>query len=1197
MADQKNPPIKAEPQLKKRTYYKKANRIIEKYPGDNIKNYKKFVENGSTTGYWHDVVENLKEKEIKKVKDKLGALDVTDPRTFKNLLKNKEFGTIFTGVAFLKKKLSDRQIDMLWRELTVMTASTFKIYTIEALQPHFVPINDANKDMFFKVLEGGFEEGYDLTTNSDRPPDKFDVTGGFSTIESVEVFSNTKPENFKKNKNGGFFKFANTTVFDLERYQVYKPNQISIRDNCLIHSLKLTDLSEEKINSVILGMVCKLTVKEAGKSTYQQINRVSQFTVKSNLNKIVNVINRNIIVRQFNANTDMIQKQIYKAKKSDGKDIELALYMNHFFIYEDTIYSSFSVNNYNRIMEIKEKQDVTFKRYLCDMYTIKNIIKIKKDDTFCKAAKGRRVNSLRLMKTLMDNNFFIPVNKHQYTETVEEFQKTDFIDLTEHIYELSEQRICLLKDKLLEKMKKGPKHEHIYFADTENYVNTCIHRLMMLGVVNMTDDTVTIFNEKNFRNYSEKYSGQQTIILKWLSLMTGNGKHSALCYYHNLKYDLNIIEKYVQIRKKTEKSGAVYAVELTFKGKLITLVDSYKMINKPLVKFNKTFALDEKYNKKEAMAYGYFTPENNGEICKVDKYKDILPFKERPILMDTLKEDVDLMFDYNMENNTFNPTALYEDYLRLDCLVLKKGIIKLNSLIKEITTTKNIENGLSIFESLTISSLSDKFMILEGCYDDVYEVAGTLREFISKAVYGGRVDVNKKYQGITIKGLIDDFDAVSSYPSAMARLCDEMGLPKGAAKLMNTKDKWKEFFTSYDKIKDEKMLDTYVWQENITNTNKLWSDVNLAIVEVKITAINKKQQMPFIAHRIKGGSTEYLNKIPKKNLIIDSIALQDLIEFHEIEFDIIKGVYWNEGGNNFLGGVIKNLFQERLKVKDINEPLGEIIKLMLNSVYGKTIISKSSTVKKIVKAKVYKKIDGKFVCTNEDNLSTYIYSNHNTIKSYRKINETQFEVEEIDVDYSYNRGHVGCAILSMAKRMMNEVFNIANDNGLVIYYTDTDSMHVNHIEIKLLAEKYEEKYGRVLIGKQLGQFHSDFSMAGAPKGSVIVAIKSIFLAKKVYHDKLRATLYGIDGADDVVMYGYHNRMKGVTEEGLIKQVKDFKNNYTKLYQKLAEGKPMKFTLNPFDVEEHKQKVLFNVRNGQVTTKPEFNRTVKFTKVN
>ena len=58
-------------------------------------------------------------------------------------------------------------------------------------------------------------------------------------------------------------------------------------------------------------------------------------------------------------------------------------------------------------------------------------------------------------------------------------------------------------------------------------------------------------------------------------------------------------------------------------------------------------------------------------------------------------------------------------------------------------------------------------------------------------------------------------------------------------------------------------------------------------------------------------------------------------------------------------------------------------------------------------------------------------------------------------------------------------------------------MHMNDEEIKELSVKFTEKYNRTLIGKNMGQFHSDFTHKNK-ECSNVVSIKSIFLGKKAY---------------------------------------------------------------------------------------------------
>jgi hypothetical protein len=441
-------------------------------------------------------------------------------------------------------------------------------------------------------------------------------------------------------------------------------------------------------------------------------------------------------------------------------------------------------------------------------------------------------------------------------------------------------------------------------------------------------------------------------------------------------------------------------------------------------------------------------------------------------------------------------------------------------------------------------------MIKNGAYDGVYSVAGNLREYISRAVYGGRVCVNEKYKKKVIEGKISDYDGVSLYPSAINRLCREIGLPTGEAK-------------------------------RVTNLSSI--DYQYAILTVKITKVNKMQQIPFIAHK-GDGVINYLNEPPPEAIVIDNITLQDYIKFHKIEYEILDGVYWEGNFNKKMGELVQTLFNERLKYKKSKPALAETIKLMLNSSYGKTIMKKSNTEVKIIKnqsKKGTKKNDYEPTLTSVDEVfESYVYNNFRTIKSYRKVNEFNYEIERLKVDDSYNRGHIGCAILSMSKRIMNEVFDIANDNGFPIYYTDTDSLHCNFDDVKPLEEKYKEIYGKELNGKNLEQFHTDFTLDGA--NDEIYATKSIFLGKKSYLDCLESK-----DKDGNTITGFHKRLKGITMEGMDNEASKYKDSFFGMYEDFANGKEINILLNP------KDKVLFEYKKGFVATKGDFYRKVKF----
>ena len=166
----------------------------------------------------------------------------------------------------------------------------------------------------------------------------------------------------------------------------------------------------------------------------------------------------------------------------------------------------------------------------------------------------------------------------------------------------------------------------------------------------------------------------------------------------------------------------------------------------------------------------------------------------------------------------------------------------------------------------------------------------------------------------------------------------------------------------------------------------------------------------------------------------------------------------------------------------------------------------------------------------------------------------------------------------MSKRIMNEVMCLAEDEKLNIYYQDTDSMHINTEQVKILAEKYKVKYDRDLIGKGMGQFHTDFDSEKI-KGD-IWAKESIFLGKKCYLD----VLTGNDGNID-----YHIRMKGVSEDS----IKDYayKNNKTILdvYTDLYNGEEI-----TFDLCCEGSKVNFEFKkNMEIVSRDKFERKIKF----
>ena len=85
--------------------------------------------------------------------------------------------------------------------------------------------------------------------------------------------------------------------------------------------------------------------------------------------------------------------------------------------------------------------------------------------------------------------------------------------------------------------------------------------------------------------------------------------------------------------------------------------------------------------------------------------------------------------------------------------------------------------------------------------------------------------------------------------------------------------------------------------------------------------------------------------------------------------------------------------------------------------------------------------------------------------------------------------------------------------------------------------------------------------------------------------------------DNNIINGNHIRLKGITEQGIDDRAKDYnkfgKDKYFKMFEDLAKGKKIGYILNPFNPEENRQKVLFEFKEGKVSTRKEFIREIQF----
>lgn len=1024
-----------------------------------------------------------------------------------NLINSNQFQSVLNYVVNGDGVLTEEQAERLYSNL-LQTGNRYALMIdVGGNQPLHRRIGVGMKDWLIHILMNGCIGQDNIGFESD----------GLNSIEISSIkgmrLIQRENNNMFREKAGAYFGYINTTDnIDLSKYQIFTQEQAYDKDNiikneqCLLHTLRLCGIHESTISRIKSHYV----MRKRDSDEYVKIGSIK----RKDMNTISEIIRKNIRLHfitpaGIHLNTEH--------KYDDGEFIEIALYKGHYFIYEETKYSTCSITRYNDV------------KHLPDFHRTKYVGKTKKKDGTYVISKHKKnkeyhkISSLFLVKYLFNGGHFKQLDMSMFVKNIDNESLEDNIYLNVTNIE---------QKKLMNKINKDKKDRDVYYADTEAFTSGIDHELFKIGFGCMKYKLITVLCVLDGAHRNADCP-RTSMMKMFLTEITKNGRRDALCYFHNLKYDGCLFEKYIpNIFNPVKRDGRVYRLSIKYKGKTVEFVDSYALLSFSLEKFNSAFKLPEKLNKIQTIAYNYYTRDNYDKRLSIEEYARLLPNKHKSIFMEEVKKHR----TYDDYYKTFSPNEWYNDYLSMDCEVLKQGMNKFRDMMHTITNGK-----IDIHDYLSISSLTDNYLIEMDVYEDVYQITGNTRNYVAMAVHGGRCVVNDKYVKKLIKKRVAPIDANLLYSSAIKRIYDEMGgIPIGMCTPFENKEELAK------------------WEEKI-----------YSIVTIKITKVNKKQQLPFIMYRNKNNTISYTNDPRDVKIVVDSITLQDYIKFHDIEYEIYEGVYWNDGVNPKIGEVIIELAKERLKYKsENNEPMADSIKLMCNSIYGKTIEKRKFTKKKIIPRKRVEK---------------YIDKNWSTIISWRHISNRQTEVTEHSIDLSYNRGHIGCMILSYSKRIMNELIDIGTCNNLDMIYSDTDSLYMFKKDIKPLIKLYKKQYNKDLMGDELGQFSYDFKMNNV-ESKDIYASHSIFLGRKSYYCKLKAK----------EKTGDHVRMKGINLAGLEHKLKVTNGSYLDLYKDLANGDEHEFILNPYDEEENTKKELFIYSSGSVgTRRKEFKRRVQF----
>ncbi|KAK8888354.1 hypothetical protein M9Y10_039422 [Tritrichomonas musculus] len=924
--------------------------------------------------------------------------------------------------------------------------------------------------------------------------------------EEIEI-----DEDFRERPNGSFFPYINLSNIDLTDFQIFNSvNKTNYKDNCFVYAcIKSGVFDETEINNL------RYIVK-------------TRSVPSDKIYEVAKIFNCHFVVKRIYEKDNITQQiKIDTRKKPWAKNfdriVELLLFKNHYMLYKNIPTTTFYLTNHEELDSKFSTIPIETRKLICGLDR----------GRYPKYAKNG-TSPMIIFRKMFDLGLFREIklcelnilSTTEFTNNINDYDDLDYDENTCCKIVKNE----ALKDKFWTK---------IYYSDFETNVNVSPHKPYLNCTVWRTYEKINCVS----------FTGDN--IADELLNFLDNG---SLTYFHNLQYDgcffLNAPGWKTKILKR---ESTILQIEMRRpirkrEVKTLTFRDSYSIIQAPLRSFANMFNLNVH---KEVMAYKLYTEHNinRGMVSALEfqlqyyaENKDNKPLKNITNDWKQLIENAKIANAYSNlkieEHSSATPCIDIMQYAKFyckkDCIVLMKGMEKFNSDLIEVFEKTKTKMG-SVHNFISISSIGYQFAKMYGCFDRCYELSGKPQNFIQRCVSGGRtMTANNEKQ--YIEGRIQDFDAVSLYPSAMSVMD---GVPKGKPKIIPANA------TTEDLLR----YDTFFAEINITNI-KCKSDYEYKFGQVFIKNEN--------------GSKIFNNK-PVNNFYIDKVAFKDLMEFYEFDYELIRGYYFNEGFNNKINSFITKLFNLRLKYKKEKNPLQSTIKLLLNSIYGKSILKAMPTETK---------------CISKDKIYKYILRNYNFITEATEndsINNVYVKIIK-PIDNHFNLPQFGASVLSWSKHLMNKVISTAEQNGINIFYQDTDSVHVMEDDVKRIADIFKRKYGQELIGERMTQFHNDFDSFDGAVGNVC-SRKLIALGKKSYLDIL---------VDEVGNEGYHIRMKSIPKQCILNKCKRLNITVEELYERLYNGEEIRFNLldgcNCFRKNKSFQQINL----------PQFNRTVKFT---
>ncbi|CAL6048030.1 DNA_polymerase [Hexamita inflata] len=935
-----------------------------------------------------------------------------------------------------------------------------------------------------------------------------------------------------KRRNGAYLNYINKIEeLDLSRYQIGNTIEQHSRLSevqCFIHCLRISGVyTREQVNNIEL-----------------QISQDLKYLAVLNLKKIKGL--GCIIINDYNTTqrTDRnISSHTLQIIPDDHEGFEtipklrLGLIEQHYFINEAVPISAFWIKHYNQYHnDSRFANNTNIERYREDRNYFETRTKIK----------GQVATTLigEILVHMLREKLLQPIddlNIHNYKQVSKQIisGQFDLIGQYQKYFEYEPRKDVNFNRVIFADFETFTGKEYIDETTNEIKRTNTAHEPFMLCYTEDGENVTTARSIHYLIRFLDKHHGSSD---------TSTPKQSICLYYFNLSYDAKFIltTKYA-IHDVIQQGSKQLAFTIYRKGYSIVFRDAYRLFSPdtsisklPAMFFNKQ---DQQNIFKELMPYNYYTKERYlNNIGSITESLEFLP-------TGTTHEDFTRAINRAealLDEDSYDMYKYCKFYCEQDVKILAKAVMIFRDNLRQQYEPLDIH--LDLYNYLTISSLAMDVQYRLGCFNGCYKVSGLLRHFLQQFVIGGRcmTQSNRRVLKTEPNTQIADFDAVSLYPSAM----HIMYYPSGPASSLNN-----DQIAFYNNPSN--LLNITLDQDS--------PDQKTLYLEVKIKRSQQfiPRQFPLVSTIDDDGVRQFSNNFDESiSYFYDHVSLQDLVEFQHIEYQIVSGVYFQER-NYTIRDVVQQMFNKRAELKELKNPAQIIYKLMLNSAYGKMIEKIHPTQTLVLdKLEFYK-----LVLKQSSNIDNVEQTGGKYVVTLK---------QEIADQSTFTFG--GVLVLSVSKRIMNQVMCTAEDNKLDIYYQDTDSMQIDNKSLVELKTIYQNKYNRELVGSDMGQFHSDFK---SELGEVQHADQAVYISKKVYCARLV-----IDASKHI--YDYHVRMKGVSLGAIsFESNNNFNGDFIKLYEYLFNHE------NSIKFDLCASKPIFEYKGYQVFTKDTFIRQLAF----